>query len=218
MDLEHEINTLRQLLHDGHKLLPNLLPVDAGLWIACHNTLIAEGVQKGKELDFVSLCGDLSDALAKAEFTHIGHLAEASVCSFYPVATPSEIFSSFGITEKWSQIDHNFKSYYFRMRFATAYWGAVRDVAMQSRIDCISYFGLDPDVVNLIAESSTNNIMDFCHANPKLHTFRLTCPRQDCIHILEIDKDKGLDSEERKYRLLLARLRKSNHCSSFYCE
>ena len=91
------------------------------------------------------------------------------------------------------------------------YWLAVRDIAAYSKVHCAHFFCLDETVVDMIADSSASNVIDFCNANPKLHQFVLTCRTEDCEEIISIVNDSTLTTRQKKYALSIAQMRKELH-------
>ena len=66
----------------------------------------------------------------------------------------------------------------------------------------------------MLAESTTSQIIDYCHGFPHLQHFKLTCPTKDCFLIaklLESDDPQPLVAQ----RLMAAKLIKANHCATY---
>ena len=70
-----------------------------------------------------------------------------------------------------------------------------------SKAHCSHFYCLDKVVVDMIADSSTTNVIDFCNANPNLHQFSLTCRTEDCEEIISIVNNNALTNRQKKYAL-----------------
>ena len=68
-----------------------------------------------------------------------------------------------------------------------------------SKAHCSHFYCLDKVVVDMIADSSTTNVIDFCKANPNLHQFSLTCRTEDCEEIISIVNNNALTNRQKKY-------------------
>lgn len=193
---------------------PNFLQIDDGLWKAClHSSNHPHFV--GKELSFVQLGPELTRMLSRATLGITAQLAGNGTCSFFPLVTAEQILATFDYGERWLDMDFEYHSHYCRMRFALTYWLSVRDVADYSKSHCASFFCLDDDVVNTIAETSISNVVAFCNGNPQLHQFSLTCPVDDCMDIIRIATDETFNESVRECQMTAARLRKEQHCCEF---
>ena len=216
MNYEQNLRNLRnRICTDSSQDETKFLQIDSGLWRICNKTLRDDPQHKKKELSFVDWGVTLSDKLRQAFSEDLGALAEGSICSFYPVITDEKIAGLFGTEKSWNIQAADLQVQYYRLRFAESYWSAVRDMSIRSRSECISYFGLSVDIVDMIATATPNNINDFCHGNPSVHYFKLRCPQQDCLSILDIMHDQTLNAESRALKIALAKARKSNHCTVF---
>ena len=215
MDFDQNVYELRSQLNSHQAINRSFLLIDGALWKACYDTLLQDVLIRGKELNFVDLGCVLSNRLAKARPVEYGQLAESSICSFIPSVSAEEICNEFGMHPPLKNLETEYASQYFRVRFAAIYWGAVRDVAVVSKSDCVSYFSLPSSIVELLSTVDSSSVMDFCHGNPNLQNFRLKCPVQDCLAILDIAADPNMSEEEKSLRLTMARLRKANHCETF---
>lgn len=215
MEFSQNVYELKNLLTSHQMVRRSYILIDAALWKACSDTLHQDILIQGKELNFVDLGFTLSKKLLNAHPSEYGHLAEPSVCSFIPAIPQEQICEDLGYHLPLNYLETEYGSKYYRMRFAVMYWSAVRDVAAVSKTDCISYFGLSSDLVGLLSSVDSSTVIDYCHGNPKLHQFRLTCPIKDCLTILSLAENQKLSDESRRLKLTLARLRKTNHCETF---
>lgn len=216
MNYDQNLRNLRnQICSDWTRDDTKFIQIDSSLWRMCQKTLKEDAISKDKELGFVDLGPHLSTALSKSTYEDLGALAEGSVCSFFPIISVEQIASLMGHENDWELQRTDLRFQYYRLRFACSYWGAVRDMALRSRSECLSYFGIGVDIVNLLATATPNNIIDFCHGNPLIHNFKLRCPQEDCVKILSIMHDTSLNEDDRFIKVSLEKARKSNHCCTF---
>lgn len=214
-EFNQNVYELKNLLNNHQTVRRSFILIDAALWKACSDTLHQDALIQDKELNFVDLGYTLSRKLFKARPTEYANLAEPSVCSFIPTIPQEQISADLGYHLPLNYLEAEYGSKYYRMRFAVMYWSAVRDVAVMSKTDCVSYFGLSSDLVELLASVDSSTVIDYCHGNPKLNQFRLTCPVKDCLSILSLAMNQNISDEARQVKMTLARLRKTNHCEIF---
>ena len=203
---------LRALLNLNETELPKYQIMDAQLWLAVKKALSADSYMK--ELDWLDLGPALSESLRTAPAEVIGRLAEPAVCSFTARISEKNFLANFGRQEDWTSLQKEARISYYRARFASVYWCSVRDYAVKSKSDCLSLFHLPMSIIAAVAESTTSQIIDFCHGYPGLQRFGLSCDREDCMRVIQCMQDQNgtLGSD---LRLLRARLLKSNRCASF---
>lgn len=192
--------------------LPRVQVIDAMLWGAVSTALSSE--EAVKELDWLHIGAALSQMVKGATPELVGRLSESAVCSFVTKIKEEVFLDTFGRQEHWQTGHAGVRMDYLRARFASIYWCAIRDFAVKSRRDCLSVFHIPSSVIEVLAESNTSQIIDFCHGNPQLQVFELTCKPEDCLRIACIIKRK------KKYkafdmRINAAKMIKSNHCASF---
>jgi len=211
---EKAVVDLHQQLYVDRIQPPSFRQIDVSLWAACRNTSINPALI-GQEIGFIDMGLALTKHIAEGSLEIIGALSSSGTCSFRPKITAEEIISTFGFGERWEKLEHEHTSHYYQMRFAMNYWLSVRDIAAYSKVHCAHFFCLDKTVVDMIADSSTSNVIDFCNANPNLHRFVLTCRAEDCEEIISIVNDKTLTHRQRKHALSIAQMRKELHSCIF---
>lgn len=196
--------------------LPNFRNTEVQLWRALHQALLDDETAKAKALSWIDLDSNLCDALRSQKASSIiGKLCESSVCSFAAVVSEDDFMENFGKHGEWVSLYKDARIQYFRARFASIYWCSIRDYAVRSRADCISIFHISPHIVNVIADSLTSDIIDYCHGFPNMQSFRLTCRQKDCSVIASLCSDPSLAEDFRKRKLFAAKLIKSNHCAAY---
>ena len=202
---------LRAHLAINSNELPKLALMDGNLWRAVHSALTDDPATV--ELDWVNIGPHLASIIKRASFEAIGKLTEVSVCSFITETKEEDFLEFFGRQESWQTLHHEARVNYYRARFASIYWSSVRDFAVRSKLDCESVFHIPRSMIETVAESTTSQIIDFCHGHPHLQRFSLTCSPEDCL-VIANRVEEGLDSPEAKRQLLAFKLIKSNHCAS----
>lgn len=203
---------LRTHLQLNFAELPKYQVTDTQLWLAVKKALSMD--PRVKELDWIDLGGALSEAVKNASSEVIGRLAEPSVCSFIADVSEDDFLNVFGRQGEWTSLQKDARINYYRARFGSVYWCSVRDYAVKSKMDCISLFHIPYSIAEVVAESSTSQIIDFCHGHPELQRFALTCEKEDCLRIVEAVK-QGTGTIGQQIRLMRERLIKSNHCAAY---
>lgn len=188
--------------------LPNYQAMDALLWSSIKEAIANEPRQV--ELPWLNLSPLLLEELKSAPLRVVRDLSETSVCSFKTTLSENDFLRYFGRHEAWKNLHHDLRLSYYQSRFASTYWCSVRDYAVKSKQDCISIFRLPANVVEVLAESTTSQILDFCHGFTQFQNFELSCAIDDCLRVINVCKQSPDDSK----RLLLAKMLKSNHCAS----
>lgn len=187
--------------------LPNYQTMDTSLWFSIKEALANESYQI--DLAWLDVSPLLAKELKDAPMRIVRDLSEASVCSFKPKISEDAFLHHFGRHENWKIQHQDLRISYYQARFASMYWCSVRDCAVKSKHDCISIFRLPTSIVEVLAESSTSQIIDFCHGFPNLQSFELSCRLDDCLRVIEAFKHQPDNSQ----RLMLAKMLKSNHCA-----
>lgn len=192
--------------------LPSLSTMDSLLWQACAKALKSDSAIR--ELEWIELGALLSSVIKDASNELIGKLSEKAVCSFIADVSEEDFLLNFGRQEYWQSLAIDARINYFRARFSSIYWCSVRDFAVKSKRDCKSVFHLPNSIIEMLAESTTSQIIDFCHGFPHLQHFKLTCPTKDCLLIAKL-----LESSDSTHvvcqRIMAAKLIKANHCANF---
>lgn len=188
--------------------LPNYQTMDASLWAAIKEALASESRQL--DLAWLSISPLFAKELRNAPLRIIKDLSEASICSFKALITEDDFLRYFGKHETWKNLHQDLRISYYRSRFASIFWCSVRDYAVKSKQDCISIFRLPTSIVDVLAESSTSQIIDFCHGFADLQRFALSCHVDDCFRIIDVCKKNPINEKE----LMLAKILKSNHCAT----
>lgn len=201
---------IRTLLQLNFAELPKFQIMDAQLWLAVRKALAAESA--AKELDWLDLGPAVSEAVRTAGAEVIGRLAESAVCSFVPLISEDDFLSRFGRQGDWSSLQKDARINYYRARFGSIYWCSVRDYAVKSRTDCMSFFHIPYSIAEVVAESTTSQVIDYCHGYPEMQRFGLSCDKEACLRVAEAARHAG--SVSGQLRLLRARLIKSNHCAA----
>ena len=191
--------------------MPKIQLMDFQMWQTLQLAL-ATGGDTGT-VDWVDLGIQLSETLRNASSELIGKLAESASCSFR-IDIPEETFlEKFGRRADWDQLRSDLPVTYFRARFAFNYWSSVRDFAVKSKKDCMAAFHLPWSMIDILAESSTSQVIDFCEGYPQLQRFSLNCSVQDCLAIADALATESTDSMRKVSRSAVLRLIKSNHCA-----
>ncbi|WP_443743357.1 hypothetical protein [Sutterella sp.] len=193
--------------------LPNLRTMETNLWNAVKYALEVDETEK--ELHWLRLGPQLSSVLRTATPNLIGMLAESSVCSFIADIREDDFRKKFGHSEEWSSLRSDARINYYIARFASIYWCSVRDFAVKSRCDCQSVFHLPLSIIDMVADSTTSQIIDFCHGEISLQKFQLTSKIVDCINVARHIPKDGFFRKQVDLRLVAARAVKSNHCALF---
>lgn len=193
--------------------LPNYQSIDASLWSSIKEALASESSQL--DLSWLNISLLFAKELRNAPLRIVKDLSESSICSFKALISEDDFLNYFGRHETWKNLHQDLRISYYRSRFASIYWCSVRDYAVKSKHDCISIFRLPPSIVDVLAESSTSQIIDFCHGFSELQKFELSCPLEDCFRIIEVCEHFPNNYEKR---LMLAKLLKSNHCATMLGE
>ena len=192
--------------------LPSLSTMDSLLWQAAARALKSDNAIR--ELEWLRLGAQLSSVIKDATNELVGKLSEKAVCSFIVDVSEDDFLANFGRQEYWHSLAKDARINYFRARFSSIYWCSVRDFAVKSKRDCKSVFHIPTSIIEMLAESTTSQIIDYCHGFPHLQHFKLTCPIKDCFLIaklLESDDPQPLVAQ----RLMAAKLIKANHCASY---
>lgn len=201
---------IRSLLAINSTDLPKLQPIETLLWSAVQNALV-NADDLIVELEWLGLGAQLSNILKKANAEVIGKLSETAICSFRSEISEESFLTHFGRHEEWHTLQADVRINYFRARFASIYWCSVRDFAVKSKRDCMSIFHLPWSLIEVLSESSTSQIIDFCHGYPLLQRFRLMCSPEDCVRIANVVNQEMNPTQQ--YRLLLgSKMVKTNHC------
>lgn len=202
---------LRAHLHMSSSELPKIGIMDMQMWSAVKAALSSE--DSAAELSWLNLGVRLSYLVRNANAETIGKLAEASVSSFITDIREDVFLKYFGRREDWKSLSCYAEILYYRARFASIYWCSVRDFAVKSKIDCLSVFHLPWSMIEVLAESTTSQIIDFCHGYPDLQQFKLTCPISDCELVIDRMQYAEGTSQTQQALLFAAKLLKSNHCA-----
>lgn len=192
--------------------LPSLSTMDSLLWQAAAKALKSDDAIR--ELEWLQLGALLSSVIKDANTELVGKLSEKAVCSFIVDVSEEDFLCNFGRQEYWQSLAIDARINYFRARFSSIYWCSVRDFAVKSKRDCKSVFHIPMSIIEMLAESTTSQIIDYCHGFPHLQHFKLTCPVRDCLLIaklMESDDPKPIVAQ----RLMAAKLIKANHCASY---
>lgn len=203
--IAHGLRTSLAMSNSG---LPNYRTMDSWMWSSIKEALMME--DKVAEFEWLNFGPFLTKELRKAPRKVIRDLSETSICSFRVKIDEGDFVRHFGRHVTWKSLHKDMRINYYRARFASIYWCSVRDYAVSSIPDCVSVFRLPKSIVEVLSESSTSQIIDFCHGFSHLQTFDLTCPVEDCLRIIDLQKDQP----ENEKLLLLAKMLKSNHAAS----
>lgn len=217
LDIGQEIRSIVKLNSDS---LPKMRLLDLRMLKALQNALQSAAVGNHvQELEWINLGPQLSSVIRSATPELLGRLAESSSCTFIAGITEEDFLTYFDQHEEWDYMRRDLSINYYRVRFASTYWTSVRDFAIKSRLDCMSIFHLPLSIIDILAESSTTQVIDFCHGFPGLQKFRLNCSSEDCLAVVRqylagMEGSQGKTAARRRMDESAARLLKSNHCAS----
>lgn len=188
---------------------------DLQLWQACKCALVSDKFSRGLTLNFVNLGQTLCTAISRSEQRVVAKLAEPSVCSFFPRIIPDAFSSEIRRSDSWRILEDETRYAYYPLRFASIYWYAVWQAAAASKKEAATFFQLDQNVIDNIANASLIDLQEFLHVNASMHYFDLTSSIKDCLEILKIANAFSSDTN-RRFSLSIAKIKKSNHCSNYF--